>query len=102
MNAKHFVARTGDISPGKGVKIKIGKKTIALFNNRGQYFAIQNFCPHQNADLADGYLREGQVFCPLHNWSFDLNSGAYGFNPKLKLKTYPVLIEQDSIYILIE
>ena len=99
---RHHVARVQDLSPGKGIKVTIGKMHIALFNYRGRYYAMQNFCPHQNADLADGYLRDGQVFCPLHNWAFDLASGAYAFNPELKIKTFPVVVEQDSIFILID
>ena len=102
MKTKHFAARISELSPGQGIKVKIGKHLIAIFYYQGQYFAIQNFCPHQNADLADGYIRGGKLYCPLHNWAFDLASGTYAFNPDLKLKTYPLLIEEDSLYILLD
>jgi nitrite reductase/ring-hydroxylating ferredoxin subunit len=91
-----------DLKPGKGRKIRIQKKTIALFKYKDGVYAIQNPCPHQNADLADGYIKEGQVYCSLHHWAFDLSSGAYAFNPKLALQTFEVKIEKDIIYIGIE
>ena len=99
MKQKHLVALVKDILPGKGYKIKIGKEIIALFNYKGKFFAIQNRCPHQNADLADGYIKEGRVHCALHNWAFDLSTGSISFNPDQKIKTFSVLIENDSIYI---
>jgi nitrite reductase/ring-hydroxylating ferredoxin subunit len=32
-------------------------------------------CPHEGADLAGGYLRDGKIFCPWHNLSFDVKTG---------------------------
>ena len=91
-----------DLKPGKGRKIRINKKSIALFKYKNDIFAIQNRCPHQNADLADGYIKEGKVYCMLHHWAFDLDSGAYSFNPKVSIQTFEVKIEDDLIYVGIE
>ena len=91
-----------DIKPGKGKKIRIKNKTIALFNYQNNIYAIQNRCPHQNADLADGYLKEGKVYCALHHWAFDITTGAYSFNPNVSLQTFDVKIENGKIYIGIE
>jgi len=91
-----------DLKPGKGRKIRINKKSIALFKYKNNIFAIQNRCPHQNADLADGYIKEGRVYCMLHQWAFDLNSGAYSFNPNVSIQTFEVKIEDDMIYVGIE
>lgn len=102
MKNKHYVARVSEISPGQGKKVEIGKRQIAVFHYQGKYFAIQNLCPHQNADLADGYIRAGKLYCPLHNWAFDLADGTYAFNSELKIKTYSVIVEQDSIFVILE
>jgi nitrite reductase (NADH) small subunit len=92
------IARISEIPPGRGIKVKIGKNTIAVFNYRGQFYAIQNNCPHQNADLANGYIRDGKIYCPMHNWAFDISSGAFDFNKEMHLKTYPLQIKDDFIY----
>ena len=91
-----------DLKPGKGKKIRIQKRTIAIFKYKDRIFAIQNRCPHQNADLADGYIKEGKVYCALHHWAFDLSSGAYSFNPNISLHTFEVKIENDIIFIGVE
>jgi NAD(P)H-dependent nitrite reductase small subunit len=94
------VASTKDILPGKGIKIKLGGTHIAIFNHNGYFYAIQNRCPHQSADLADGYIRNNQLYCPMHNWAFDIETGAFAFNPEQKLKIYPVEVHNDNIFII--
>lgn len=98
---KHMrVASITDIPPGKGIKVKFNNELVALFNHNGKIYAIQNRCPHQNADLADGYIRNNQVYCPMHNWAFELETGAFAFNPEQKLKTYSVELRDNDIYIM--
>ena len=42
----------------------------------GKRFSIQRFCPHQGADLSEGWVEEGRyVVCPRHRWQFDLHRG---------------------------
>jgi NAD(P)H-dependent nitrite reductase small subunit len=96
------VGSINDLRPGKGMKVKIKKRTIALFKHKNNIYAIQNNCPHQNADLADGYIKDEKVFCTLHHWGFELLTGAYSFNPKILLKTYEVKIENDIILVRID
>ncbi len=93
------VGSINDLRPGKGLKIKLKNRTIALFKHKSQIYAIQNSCPHQNADLADGYIKDEIVYCTLHHWGFELMTGAYSFNPKIFLETYEVKIENDMILV---
>ena len=96
------VGSINDLHSGKGMKVKLKKRTIALFKHKSKIYAIQNHCPHQNADLADGYIKDGKVFCTLHHWGFELKTGAYSFNPKIFLKTFEVKIENDMILVGID
>ena len=91
-----------DLKPGKGMKVRIKKRSIAIFKHKEKIYAIQNNCPHQYADLADGYIKEEKVYCPLHHWAFELESGAYSFNPNIFLKTFEVKINEDIIFVGID
>jgi NAD(P)H-dependent nitrite reductase small subunit len=91
-----------DVRSGKGKKIRINNKTIALFKYKNNVYAIQNRCPHQNADLANGYIKDDKVYCSLHHWSFNIFNGAYSFNPKVSIQTYEVKVENDKIFVGIE
>ena len=96
------VTPTRNLIPGQGLKARIKGKNIALFKHKNKIYAIQNNCPHQNADLADGYIKDDKVHCILHHWAFDLSSGTYSFNPKMRLRTYEVRVRDDIIYIVID
>lgn len=102
MKKYYPVGSINDLKPGKGLKVKIKKRTIAVFKHKNKIYAIQNNCPHQNADLADGYIKDGKVFCSLHHWGFELLTGAYSFNPEIFLKTYDVKIENEEIFVCLD
>jgi nitrite reductase (NADH) small subunit/3-phenylpropionate/trans-cinnamate dioxygenase ferredoxin subunit len=74
---------------------------IALFLRDGKYWAIDDFCPHQGASLAEGYLEECTVACSWHYWRFSLTDGSWVDNPKIKVQTYPVRVKQMEIQIQI-
>ncbi len=44
--------------------------TIAV---HGKQYSIARYCPHQGADLSQGYLDGSCWVCPVHQWRFDLN-----------------------------
>ena len=93
------VATVAEMKVGKVKKLLVNKRVVAMFYSRGNFYAIQNNCPHQNGDLADGYIKDGKIYCPLHNWSFDLETGSYTFNAHMKLRVYDIRIENDTILI---
>jgi NAD(P)H-dependent nitrite reductase small subunit len=69
------VAEAADVAPGAGRRVEAGDRRLALFNAAGEFFAIDDACPHQGASLSDGLLHEGRVICPLHSWVFDVRTG---------------------------
>jgi len=96
------VASIKDLIPGKGLQVKIKKHNIALFEDKGQIYAVQNKCPHQNADLSDGYIMNNKLYCSLHHWAFNLPDGRYAFNPEMKLRTYQTKTEDNMIYVALD
>ena len=95
------VAVLKDLVPGKGLKIRAGGKNIVLLRHKGSVVAFANECPHQFADLSDGYIKEDKLYCSMHHWSFNLPDGALTFNNELKLHSYAVKIEDDKVLVAI-
>ena len=94
------VGRAEDVPEGRGatVELKSGGE-LALFNVGGAFYAIENFCPHRGAPLAEGTLCEATVECDWHGWRFDLRSGACLNQPSAPVETYEVIIEDGWIKI---
>jgi len=83
------VAQAGELGSGSGRRVVAGRATIALFNDGGEFLAIDDRCPHQGASLAEGLLHDGRVICPLHAWVFDLRSGRCPRESHEPVETYP-------------
>ena len=96
-------ARCGraDVLPVGGSKVVVVKDhSVAIFNMKGQLYALDNTCPHQGGPLGEGYLEEqGVVSCPWHGWTFDLKTGISPIDPDVKVGCYPVRVEDGEIIV---
>lgn len=96
------VCRVGDVAEGEGKTIQVCNKLIALFRDKGNYFAIDDVCPHMGASLSGGFVENGIVTCPWHAWRFRLNDGAWADNPRIKIGSYPVQLQGEEIQVAID
>jgi nitrite reductase (NADH) small subunit/3-phenylpropionate/trans-cinnamate dioxygenase ferredoxin subunit len=93
------VCKTADIAEGEGKTVQLGKKLIAVFRTGGQFYAIDDVCPHMGASLSGGYLDKGIVTCPWHAWRFRITDGAWADNPRIKIGCYQVRVEGEDVQI---
>jgi nitrite reductase (NADH) small subunit len=65
-----------DIPVGEGRALAAGDEQVAVFRLRdGTLRALGAVCPHLGGPLADGLLDGRVVICPLHGYTYDLNTG---------------------------
>ena len=93
------VAKVGDLVEGLGVPLTIAGRAVALFLVDGEYYAIDDSCPHQSLPLYDGIIVERTVTCLAHGWRFNLTDGSNFDNPRLCIATYPVRIVGEEIQV---
>jgi len=93
------VARVGDIPEGRGKAFAVGDRLLAVFHYRGQYYALDDFCPHMGAPLETGTLHEGLVICDRHQWAFRLSDGVSPDAPTLRAETFQVRIVGNEIQV---
>lgn len=93
------VGAAGSIPLKEGRRVQCGEQTLALFNLGGAYRAVENQCPHKSGPLADGIVSGQAVFCPLHNWKINLESGCALSGGTGQVKTYPVKVLENIIYV---
>ena len=92
------VGRPEDIPPGEGRCIEVNGDEVALFNMDGNFFALDNLCPHRSGPLGDGKVEDEDVICPWHSWRFNIKTGQSPDNSS-KVKTYAVKIENGELKI---
>ena len=99
MGHRVTVGKASDIPEGGSVVVTINQKDVAVFRVNGQFFAIDDLCPHMGASLSGGYVENGVVTCPWHYWRFQLSDGAWADNPKVKTGCYTVHVVGDDLQI---
>ena len=96
----HSVADSSAVDEGEVIQVSVGRTDIAVYRLDGEVYATDDVCTHAYASLADGYVDDGQIECPLHGACFDIKTGkALSAPANVDLRTYPVKIEGDKILV---
>jgi nitrite reductase (NADH) small subunit len=70
------IGRAADVPMLEGRAVTVAGRRIAVFRTGDGFHALAGTCPHRGGPLADGIVADSCVTCPLHNWRFDLRTGA--------------------------
>ena len=89
--ARHVVAPVDDIPPGGRKLVQVNGRAVVVFNLGGEFFALNNRCPHRGGSLCDG------VAVGLVRSS---EPGARLVEGPYKAETFPVVVEND--YVVVE
>jgi nitrite reductase/ring-hydroxylating ferredoxin subunit len=95
------VANVAEVPPQTGKTVAAGAQSIALFNLHGNFYALNDLCPHRGASLGEGFLDGECVLCPWHLFDFHLCTGKSETVPELKAATYEVKVEGDEVFVLV-
>ena len=93
------VTKASDIQPGEARTFLVRRREIAVFNVNGQFYAIDNLCPHQGGPLVAGQVKGLVITCPWHFWQFNLETGISSVNPSICVQSYPVTVENGELKI---
>jgi 3-phenylpropionate/trans-cinnamate dioxygenase ferredoxin component len=101
MSGERVQARVpvSDVREGEGRLVEVGGRSVAVFVVGGDYYAIDNTCPHRGGPLAEGEVDGRVVTCPWHAWRWDVTTGANVNNPAVRVARYPVRVEGEEIVV---
>jgi len=87
----------------RGIRVTVGEERIAMFRVGNEVFAVGDRCSHAEASLAEGEVFGTDVECPRHGSEFDLRTGeALSLPATRPVPTYPVSIEEGTVYLHLE
>lgn len=75
-------------------------REVALFAVDGEFYALNNSCPHMGGPLAEGPFEGHIVTCPWHGWEFDVRDGHCLNMPGDDALTLPIKVVDGSIFLL--
>ena len=93
------VAKVGEIPEGRGKAFAVGDRRIGVFCDGGEYFALDDACPHMGAPLSLGDVRDGMIVCDRHLLGFRLSDGVCPDTPKLRAEAFELRVEGDQIQV---
>lgn len=117
---EHIVAEESEIPEGERVIVEVEGKEIGVFNVKGEYYAVLNWCVHQGGPCCEGtvdgtysasfnreslevdlaWVKEDEILsCPWHGWEYDLTTGECLSNNRYTIPQYPVHISEGEIIV---
>lgn len=114
---EYVIATESEIPEGESKILSVNGLEIGVFKSKGQYYCFRNVCPHEGGPVCRGtvtgtlvqgpetkwklkWVREGEIlYCPWHGSDFEISTGKAMTREGLRLKTYPVRVEDGQLKI---
>lgn len=94
------VAMVDDIPEGETCQVRLGGEAVCLYHIKDAIYATQDLCSHATASLAEGYIIDDNIECPMHQGLFHIPTGrAVGAPCTVDIKTYPVKVDGKAIFL---
>ncbi|MBN3859372.1 Rieske 2Fe-2S domain-containing protein [Neisseriaceae bacterium PsAf] len=85
------VCQTSDIKNDIPKYKKIDGVELAIYTVDGEYYALEDVCPHGRAYLHEGIVDGDTVECPMHDALFNITTGEWLDGPGCRnFISYPV------------
>lgn len=99
----HLLAADPELLPWQdnGVaNVESKGKKICVARYRDSLYAFSATCPHAGGSFSDGWIDAlGNIVCPLHRYRYALANGRNTSGEGYYLKTYPLELRPDGLYI---
>jgi 3-phenylpropionate/trans-cinnamate dioxygenase ferredoxin component len=88
------------LAEGEHVVVDVDGADVAVFKIDGQFYAIEDVCSHDGAEIASGELDGDEIICPRHGARFCVKTGAVKSPPAYEdIACFPVKIENGIVQV---
>lgn len=92
-------ALQNNVKPNSVFATTIKGEKILLVQHNNVFYAVQERCPHNGASMAHGFCLKDELTCPVHRFRFNVVDGKSVSGGSYALKTYPVVIKQEGVFV---
>lgn len=103
----YWALTSRELSCGQVKAVTLLGRELAVFRTRsGQVVAVDAYCPHMGAHLAEGKVENEGIRCLFHYWKFDTSGNCIEIPcmdhpPPVSLKTWPAVDHYGLIWVWI-
>lgn len=89
-----------EIPEAQIVRFEVDGEPRLLVRFGDRVYAVYGICTHEEAELAEGDLEDGVIYCPLHGSGFELATGRVTSLPATRpLPVYDVVVRDGMVYV---
>lgn len=93
--------REDGLAEGQSKSIAVGRRMIALIHSDGKFYAIEDICTHDGAELTGGEIEGAEIICPRHGARFCLRTGEALTPPAYEpIRVFDTKIEDGCLWVL--
>lgn len=93
------VAQASAIKPGMLAMTMVGAVEVMIANLDGEFFALDNVCPHEGWALHEGILEDDCVECPGHSHFYSVKTGQRTGVPEECAKVFQCKVDGDDVLV---
>jgi 3-phenylpropionate/trans-cinnamate dioxygenase ferredoxin subunit len=94
------VCKDSALVPGTYQSIEVDGVMILVFNLNGEFYALEDVCPHDYSCLDGGEIDGEEIVCPHHGARFAIKTGEVTAPPAYEgVTTFPVQIENGMVQV---
>ncbi len=88
------------LADGDHIVVDVDGTEVAVFKLDGRFYAIEDICTHDGAEIANGILEGDEIICPRHGARFCIKNGAVLSPPAYEdITCFPVRIENGRVQV---
>jgi len=94
------VSPQGEFAAGEWRSLDVDGTLVAVFNVDGAYYAIEDICTHDGAELTGGAIEGTEIICPRHGARFCLRTGEALSPPAYEpVRVFATKIEDGHLWV---
>lgn len=91
------VAQKDEIEPGGYRVVEVDDVDVVVCNLEGEFFALEDVCTHDGAELSGGHVEGDCIVCPRHGAQFCIRTGEAMTPPAYEpTETFPVRVTDEG------
>lgn len=79
-------------------RVELDGRGILICRDGGDYYAVDEICPHENKSMKFGVVFNGELTCPHHQYRFKLEDGRCN-RRCAPVITYDLEVVDDQIWV---